>query len=135
VHDAFGDAFAVEVGVLLEELPVLHQQGAARPRGQGVLVVAHGDAGRGGEFAFFHGMTFLYSGSHSRRYPRLDYVNSAPKPDGAGGRTVFLRPALASAQDHLILTHVKNRARPSPGDLERLPGHVVDSARFHVHEW
>jgi len=40
VHHAFGDALAVEVRVLLEELPILDEERAPRTCGQGVLVVA-----------------------------------------------------------------------------------------------
>ena len=49
VDHTLGDALAVEVGVLLEQLPVLYQQRPAWPGRQRVLVVADGDAGRGGE--------------------------------------------------------------------------------------
>lgn len=49
VHDALGDALAVEMGVLLEKLPILHQQRPARAGGQAVLVVADRDAGGGGQ--------------------------------------------------------------------------------------
>jgi hypothetical protein len=37
VHHALGDALAVEVLHLLEQLHILHQQRAARPGGEGVL--------------------------------------------------------------------------------------------------
>ncbi len=46
---ALGDALAVEMGVLLEQLPVLDQQRPARAGGQAVLVVADRDAGGGGQ--------------------------------------------------------------------------------------
>ena len=49
VDDALGDALAVEVRELLEEVPVLHQQRAARAGGEGILVVGDGGAGAGRE--------------------------------------------------------------------------------------
>ena len=49
VDHALRNAFPVEVGVLLEELPVLDQQRTARAGGQAVLIVADRDAGGGGE--------------------------------------------------------------------------------------
>ena len=48
VDDTFGDALAVLVGELFEQLPVLHQQRAARTGREAVLVVDHGRAGAGG---------------------------------------------------------------------------------------
>ena len=44
MHDALRNPFAVEVGVLLEELPVLDEEGAPRPGREAVLIVANGDA-------------------------------------------------------------------------------------------
>ena len=49
VHHALGNTLPVEVGVLLEKLPVLDQQRAARAGGQAILVVADGNAGGGGQ--------------------------------------------------------------------------------------
>jgi hypothetical protein len=49
MHDPLGNAFAVEVGMFLEQLPVLHQQRPARTGCQAVLVVGNGNAGGGGE--------------------------------------------------------------------------------------
>ena len=48
VDDALGDALAVLVGQLLQQVPVLHQHRAARAGGQAVLVVDHRGTGRGG---------------------------------------------------------------------------------------
>ena len=49
MHHALGNTLPVEVCVLLEKLPVLNQQRAARAGGQAVLVVADRNAGAGGE--------------------------------------------------------------------------------------
>ena len=48
VDDALGDALAVLMGQLLQQVPVLHQHRAARASRQAVLVVDHRGAGRGG---------------------------------------------------------------------------------------
>src|SRR5690606_20959203 len=48
VHDTLGDAFAVEVLQLLEQLDVLHEDGPARAGGEGLLF-AGGGGGSGGE--------------------------------------------------------------------------------------
>ena len=45
VHHAFRNSFPVEMGVFLEELPVLDQQRPARSGGQAVLVVGNRNAG------------------------------------------------------------------------------------------
>ena len=44
MHDALRNPFTVEVGVLLEELPVLDEEGAPRPGREAVLIVADGNA-------------------------------------------------------------------------------------------
>jgi hypothetical protein len=53
VDDALGNALAVEVGVLLEQLPVLHQQRSARAGGQRVLIVCNRCATLGGQLFWF----------------------------------------------------------------------------------
>ncbi len=52
VHHALGDALAVQVRQLLDQLEVLQQQRAARAGGQRVLVVGDGRAGGGGEASY-----------------------------------------------------------------------------------
>ena len=49
VHRPLGDALAVLVGELLDQLVVLHQQRPARAGGHRILVVGDGGAGGGGE--------------------------------------------------------------------------------------
>src|SRR4051812_48109811 len=49
VHDALGDALAVEAGELLDQVVVLQQDGAARTGGLRALVVGDGRARLGGE--------------------------------------------------------------------------------------
>ena len=49
VHHALRDALAVEMLHLLQKLHVLHEQRAARPRGQGILVIGDGRAVGGGQ--------------------------------------------------------------------------------------
>ena len=49
MHDPLGDALAVEMRVLFEELTILQQQRPARAGGQAVLVVGDRDAGGGGQ--------------------------------------------------------------------------------------
>ena len=53
MDDALGNSLAVEVGVLLEQLPVLHQQRSARAGGQRVLIVYNRCAALGGQFFWF----------------------------------------------------------------------------------
>jgi hypothetical protein len=57
VDYALGDALAVEVLELLDQVEVLQQHGAARTGGDRILVVGNGDAGGGGEVG--HG-SFLF---------------------------------------------------------------------------
>ena len=60
MHDALGDALAVVMGHLLDQLPVLHQYRAARACGQAVLIIGNRRAGSGGVIgAFAHGNSFL----------------------------------------------------------------------------
>jgi len=49
MHDALGDPFPVEVGQLLQQVPVLEQDRAGGSGRLGVLVVGHGRAGARGE--------------------------------------------------------------------------------------
>ena len=49
MHHALGDALAVQVRQLLDQLVVLHQQRAARAGGQRILVVRHRGTGVGGQ--------------------------------------------------------------------------------------
>lgn len=49
MHDALRNALSIEMGILLEELPVLHQKRAARTGRETVLVVSDRNAGRGGQ--------------------------------------------------------------------------------------
>ncbi len=55
-----GDAFAVLIGELFQQLPILHQQWAARTGGQRVLVVSDWGAGSGGQFGRFGHGVFSY---------------------------------------------------------------------------
>src|SRR5208282_1127616 len=76
MHYPFRDALAVEVGVLLEELPVLNEQRPARTGGQAVLIVTDRYAGGRGE----HGMPgtagFLDHDTPSFRVPPRDAKQS-----------------------------------------------------------
>jgi hypothetical protein len=49
MDDAFGDALAGEAGTLLDQVMVLHEQGAVRPRRLRVLVVGDRCSAVGGE--------------------------------------------------------------------------------------
>ena len=70
MHDALRNPLAVEVGVLLEELPVLNEEGASRPGREAVLIVANGDArGRRDSRLAYHG--FLLSPKTRRDATRL----------------------------------------------------------------
>ncbi len=49
VHRAFGNALAVLVRKLLDQLIILHQQGTAGARAEGVLVIRNRITGAGGQ--------------------------------------------------------------------------------------
>ena len=61
VHRALGDALAVLMGELLEQLVVLHQQRPERAGGHRILVVGDGGAGRRGE-GFLAGIVLCHGG-------------------------------------------------------------------------
>jgi hypothetical protein len=52
VHHVLRDPFAIEMGVLFEELPVLHQERATRAGDQAILIVTDRDAGGGRQGGF-----------------------------------------------------------------------------------
>ncbi|MNJ80573.1 hypothetical protein D3C77_790000 [compost metagenome] len=54
MNDPFGNALAVEVSELLDEVNVLQEHGATRPRREAVLVVGDGLAEVGRERAVGH---------------------------------------------------------------------------------
>ena len=55
MHHALGDAFAVEMRVLFNELPILQQKRPARAGGKAVLVIRDWNAGgRGLRSGFGH---------------------------------------------------------------------------------
>ena len=55
MHAPFRNHFAVEMGQFLLKPDVLHEHGAARAGGQGMIIVGHRRAGIGGERVFiFH---------------------------------------------------------------------------------
>ncbi len=61
VHDALGNALAVEVRHFLKEQKIFKYDGAARAHGEGVLVVADGTPGVCGHyfFIFWHDFSLL----------------------------------------------------------------------------
>jgi len=54
MNHPLGDSLPVEMGVLLEQLPILDQEGPARTCGQGVLIIRYGNPRRSGEFLLSH---------------------------------------------------------------------------------
>ncbi len=75
VDGALGDAFAVLMGQFFEQLIILHQERATRAGGEGVLVVGHGIAGRGGQLGrvvvgFVHKIVFTLK---RLNHPGRDY--------------------------------------------------------------
>ena len=62
MDDAFRHAFAVERRHLLEQLIILHQQGAARAGGQRILIVADRVALGGGQLLFLGHRDLLFWG-------------------------------------------------------------------------
>lgn len=61
MNDPLRDALSIEVLHLFEQLDVLHQQGATRPGGEGILVVGDRGAvggGKNGVFFVFRHVVF-----------------------------------------------------------------------------
>jgi len=54
VHHSLGNAFAILMRQLFDELVVLEQDRASRAGGQGVLIVGNRGACRGGQFCVGH---------------------------------------------------------------------------------
>jgi hypothetical protein len=81
MHDPLGDALTVEMRMLLEELPVLHQQRAARTGGQAVLIVADRNTGGARQTVFgFHAVLHRYFRTFLNLFRAERNVKARSKP-------------------------------------------------------